>query len=68
MVGYSSRLAISTTVTGLVFSGVARLPDWQVSILIAVPFVAWSSVRLLRARAVWIDPVERARITTTVAV
>jgi hypothetical protein len=68
MVAYSSRLAVSTTLTGLVFSGLARVPDWQFSALIAVPFLAWSLTRLLRTRDVWVDPVERARITTTVAV
>ncbi|MCW2764145.1 MAG: hypothetical protein JWO11_104, partial [Nocardioides sp.] len=68
MVGYSSRLAVSTTVTGLVFSGLARVPDWQFSVLVAVPFLCWSLTRLLRTRAGWVDPVERARITTTVAV
>ena len=68
MVGYSTRLAVSTTLTGLVFSGMARVPDWQVTVLLAVPFLAWSTARLLRTRDVWIDPVQRARITTTVAV
>lgn len=68
MVGYSSRLAVSTTLTGLVFSGLARVPDWELSALVAVPFLAWSLTRLLRTRAGWLDPGQRARITTTVAV
>ncbi len=68
MVGYSTRLAISTTMTGLVFSGLAQVPGWHYSVLIAVPFLAWSGTRLLRTRAAWIDPVQRARIITTVAV
>ena len=34
--------------------------------LVAVPFVAWSLVRLLRARRRWTDPAARARIVTTV--
>jgi hypothetical protein len=68
MVGYSSRLALSTTMTGLVFSGLARAPDWRVTVLLAAPFLCWSMARLLRTRDVWIDPVQRARITTTVAV
>ncbi|MEJ7832949.1 MAG: hypothetical protein WKF79_08555 [Nocardioides sp.] len=68
MVAYSTRLAISTTLTAMVFSGLARVPAWQVSVLVAVPFLCWSGVRLLRTRRVWMDPVERARIVTTVAV
>ncbi|MGH3347824.1 MAG: hypothetical protein ACRDO4_12660, partial [Nocardioides sp.] len=67
MVGYSARLALSTTFTGLLFSGLSRVPDPTVSLLVAVPFLAWSTMRLLRTRRRWIDPVERARIVTTVA-
>ncbi len=67
MVGYSTRLAISTTLTGLVFSSLARLPDWRISVLVAVPFACWSLVRLHRTYRLWLDPVDRARIITTVA-
>ncbi|HEX6151178.1 hypothetical protein [Nocardioides sp.] len=67
MVGYSARLALSTTFTGLLFSGLSRVPDPTVSLLVAVPCLAWSTVRLLRSRRRWIDPAERARIVTTVA-
>lgn len=67
MVGYSTRLAVSTTLTGLVFSGLARVPAWEVSALVAVPFVCWSLVRLLRARALWLDAPARARVVMTVA-
>ncbi len=68
MVNYSTRLAISTTATGLVFAGLSRASDWQLSLLVAVPFLCWSSLRLLRARRVWLDPPTRARIVTTVSV
>ena len=67
MVGYSARLAVTTTLTGLVFSGLARVPDWQVSALVAVPFLCWSSARLLRTRRAWIDPADRARVVMAVA-
>jgi len=67
MVGYSARLAVSTTLTSLVFSGLARAPDWELSLLVAVPFLAWSSARLLRTRRAWLDPVARARIVAAVA-
>jgi hypothetical protein len=67
MVIYSGRLAVSTTLTGLVFSGLARVPDVEVSLLVAVPFLAWSLARMLRTHRRWTDPVVRARIVTTVA-
>jgi len=67
MVAYSSRLALSTTMTGLVFSSLAKVPAWQVSVLVAMPFLLWSGVRLLRTSTRWEDPVERARIVMTVA-
>ena len=67
MVVYSARLAVSTTLTGLVFSALARAPDFQVSLLVAVPFLAWSLTRLLRTHHHWTNPVVRSRIVTTVA-
>jgi hypothetical protein len=67
MVGYSTKLAVTTTLTSLVFSGLARVPHPEVSVLVAAPFVVWSLVRLLHARDAWTDPVERARVVTTVA-
>ena len=68
MVGYSTKLAVTTTLTSLVFSGLARVPSPEVSVLVAAPFLAWSLVRLLHARDAWSDPVSRARVVTTVAV
>jgi hypothetical protein len=67
MVGYSTRLAISTTLTGLVFSAMTRLPDWELSLLVAVPFLCWSAARLLRTSQAWVDPVDRARVVMAVA-
>lgn len=67
MVAYSTKLAIGTTLTSLVFSGLARVPAWPVSILVACPFVFWSVIRLWQARDGWEDPVERARVVMTVA-
>ena len=56
MVGYSTKLAVTTTLTSLVFSGLARVPHPEVSVLVAAPFVVWSLVRLLHARDSWTDP------------
>jgi hypothetical protein len=67
MVGYSTRLAISTTFTSLIFSGCAHVPDWRLSILVAIPCVMWSGARFLRTRHLWQDPVARALVVTTTA-
>ena len=67
MVGYSSRLALSTTMTGLGFSGLARLEAPGLPLLLAVPFLCWSGARLARAHERWTDPVQRARVVVTAA-
>ena len=67
MVGYSARLAVTTTVTSLVFSGLAHVPEWRLSVLVAIPCVVWSGIRLLRTRRRWQDPVVRSRVVTTTA-
>lgn len=67
MVGYSTRLAVVTTITGMLFVGAARFPAWQLSVLIAVPFLLVSTFRLLRAADVWARPETRSRVVTTVA-
>jgi hypothetical protein len=67
MVGYSARLATSTTLTGLVFSGCAQVPDWHLSLIVAMPCALWSATRLVRARRRWEDPLTRALVVSTVA-
>jgi hypothetical protein len=67
MVGYSTKLAVTTTLTSLVFSGLAMVDAWLLSVVVAVPFLSWSLVRMLHARDMWTDPVQRARVVTTVA-
>jgi hypothetical protein len=67
MVGYSARLAVSTTLTGLVFSGLARVPEPSVSVFFAIIFLTWSAIRLVRAGRRWAVPATRARVITTVA-
>jgi hypothetical protein len=37
------------------------------SVLVALLFLTWSSVRLARAAQVWDDPAARARVVVTVA-
>ena len=48
MVGYSARLAVSTTFTSLIFSGCANVPDWRLSVVLAIPCLLWSGVRFAR--------------------
>jgi len=67
MVAYSARLALVTTLTGLLFSGLARFPDPLLSLFVALIMAGWSTTRLLRTRRRWVDPFVRARVVTTVA-
>jgi hypothetical protein len=66
MVGYSSRLALSTTFTGLLFNAVSHGP-WVYSLLLAVPFLVWSGVKLWRTERAWSDPMVRSGVIATVA-
>jgi hypothetical protein len=66
MVGYSSRLALSTTFTGLLFNQVSRGP-WHWSLVLAVPFLVWSGVKLARTASAWNRPETRSRVIATVA-
>lgn len=67
MVGYSTRLAVVTTFTGMLFVATSRAPDWRWSLVVAAPLVVVSVVRLLRTSVAWADPVTRARVVATVA-
>ncbi len=66
MVGYSSRLALSTTMTGLVFS-VAAHASWELCVGLALPFLLLSARRLVRTAGEWADPETRSRVVATVA-
>lgn len=67
MVGYSARLAIATTVTGLVFSGLALQADVGLTLAVSACCALWSAWRLERAAGRWSDPEVRARVVVTVA-
>jgi hypothetical protein len=67
MVGYSARLAVSTTFTGLVFSGCSQVSDWRLSLVVAIPCVLWSGARFAKTARRWEDPMLRARVVTTTA-
>lgn len=67
MVGYSLRLAVATTLTGLLFSGLAAVGrlDWLVAA--ALPFLLVSGLRVARAARRWTDPVARSGVVAVVA-
>ena len=67
MVGYSTRLALATTLTGMLFVATSRAPDWQWSVIVALPFLALSLYRLMRTADAWENPEVRSRVVTTVA-
>jgi len=67
MVGYSTRLALATTVTGLLFLGTSHASGWELSVLVAVPLVLVSLLRLVRTASRWERPDVRSRVVTVVA-
>ncbi|MET3962050.1 hypothetical protein ABIE44_001984 [Marmoricola sp. OAE513] len=67
MASYSSRLALRTTLVGLVFSLSALSPDWRLPLLLAVPFGCWSAYRLLGTARAWAVPETRSRVIAVVA-
>jgi hypothetical protein len=66
MVGYSARLALSTTMVGVFFSLLSRL-SWEWPVLVAVPMLLLSLWRLSRTAGAWAVPETRARVIATVA-
>ncbi len=66
MVGYAARLAFGTTLTGLVFNASAHLP-WAWSLLLLVPLLTWSALRLRRSADAWRVPEQRSAVIATVA-
>lgn len=67
MAGYSARLALKTTLAGLLFSATALAPDWRIPVLVAVPLICWSAWRLIRTEREWAIPEVRSRVIAVVA-
>jgi len=67
MVGYSTRLTLSTTLTGVAFAITSDANDWRWSLAVAVPLLALSLTKVRRASREWADPLCRSRVVTTVA-
>ncbi len=67
MAGYAGKLSLVTTLTGMLFTGVAALPWAWAPLVMALPFLAWSGLKLRRARRRWLAPEQRALVVLTVA-
>lgn len=67
MVGYSARLALTTTIVGLMFSATALADDWVPAVLLAVPLLLWSGYRLAGTADAWARPHTRARVVAVVS-
>ncbi|MCW2761287.1 MAG: hypothetical protein JWR85_1488 [Marmoricola sp.] len=67
MAGYSARLAMVTTITGLIFSGLAEFDDVRYAVGIAVLMLLWSGWRLERSAQRWDDPATRSRVISVVS-
>lgn len=67
MAGYSARLALATTFSGLLYTATAQLGSWRLALLFALPMLCWSLVRMVRTADRWTRPEVRARVVATVA-
>lgn len=67
MAAYSVRLAVSTTLVAVLFSGASQLDDWRLPAALVVPFVLLSARRLVGSTRLWMDPSLRARLVATVS-
>jgi hypothetical protein len=67
MAGYSARLALATTITGLIFSGLAELDSSRYAVAVALVWLCWSGWRLQRARRRWEVPETRSRVISLVS-
>ncbi len=67
MVGYSAHLALTSTLTGMVFSTTAQADGPRWALLLAVPFVLAAVRRLLITSREWATPEVHGRVIATVA-
>jgi hypothetical protein len=67
MVGYSLRLAVATTLSGLLLAGFAGVGRADLVALAAGVLLAIAAVRIVRAARRWSDPVRRAAVVAVVA-
>jgi hypothetical protein len=67
MAAYSARLALATTVTGLIFSGLAELDSSRYAVTVALVWLLWTAWRLERSRSRWMVPETRSRVIALVS-
>lgn len=67
MVGYSLRLAVTTTLSGLLLAGFAGVGRTDLVALSAVVLLAVAAVRIGRAARRWSNPARRAAVVAVVA-
>ena len=67
MAAYAGKLSLVTTLTGMLFTGLSVLSWAWVPVVFALPFLAWSTHKLVRARRRWLAGEQRARVVLTVA-
>lgn len=67
MVGYSAYLALTSTITGMVFSTTAQADGPQWALVLAVPFVLAAVRRLVITSREWATPEVHGRVIATVA-
>jgi hypothetical protein len=67
MAAYSVRLAVSTTLVAVLFSGVSQLGEWWLPAALVVPFLLFSARRLVGSTRLWMNPAVRARVVATVS-
>ncbi len=67
MVGYSLRLALTTTFTGLFFATLAAIERPRPMLAVAAVLLVVSTVRIVRAARRWSDPEHRAAVVAVVA-
>jgi len=68
MVGYSAYLAMTSTLTGLMFGIAAHASDGKPAVLLAAPLVLLALHRLVVTAREWGYPDVRARVVATVSV
>ncbi|MGN6722398.1 MAG: hypothetical protein ACTHJM_07280 [Marmoricola sp.] len=66
MVGYSARLALTTTLLGLVFMATA-VASWEWSVIVALPVVFFAGSDLAHTARLWESAETRAHVLTAVS-
>jgi hypothetical protein len=67
MAGYSARLAVSTTATGILYTLFARSGLTLTAVLVSCAFVLVAGRRLTVVGRLWADHSTRIRVLSTVA-